>query len=99
MLNLVITNRVFTQLEDINFYISTEASVATADQFIEGLLDRCQQLRRFPKLGVSRNDIRPGLRLFTYRKHVTIAYEVEADQITILYFLYAGRDINTFFEE
>jgi toxin ParE1/3/4 len=39
------------------------------------------------------DDIRPGLRTLGYRRRATIAFHVEADQVTIVRIFHHGRDV------
>jgi plasmid stabilization system protein ParE len=55
----------------------------------------CEGLALFPLRGVSREDIRPGLRVTHHKGRTVIAYAVdtEARTVSILGVFYGGRDL------
>ncbi len=59
----------------------------------------CESLRTFPRRGLSRDDIRPGLRITNYRKRVVVAFDVEADRINIIGIFYGGQYYETALQE
>jgi plasmid stabilization system protein ParE len=58
------------------------------------LIETCEGLSIFPLRGVSREDIRPGLRVTHHRGRTVIAYAVDHDTrlASILGVLYGGQD-------
>jgi len=64
--------------------IATDASPEIAARYIEAVFARCEALSIFPERGATRDDIRPGLRITTYRKRTVIAFTVEVDRVTII---------------
>lgn len=58
------------------------------------MIETCEGLAIFPLRGVSREDIRPGLRVTHHRGSTVIAYAVEHDTrlVSILGVLYGGQD-------
>lgn len=59
------------------------------------MIETCEGLALFPLRGVSRKDIRPGLRVTHHRGRTLIAYAVDQDsqQVSILGVLYGGQDL------
>ena len=53
----------------------------------------------FPERGKSRDDLRPGLQITTYRRRVTIAFHITATHVVVDRILYGGRDLPALFEE
>jgi plasmid stabilization system protein ParE len=49
--------------------------------------------------GAQRDDIRPGLRVFGFRKRVSIAFEVTDDMVTVLGIFYGGQSLEAAFDE
>jgi len=87
------------QLISLYNYILEEASPRTAKRFIDGIVEQCDRLDAFPFRGVSREDIRPGLRTMAFRR-VVIAYFVETRRlepglVTIAGVFYGGQDYET----
>lgn len=59
------------------------------------MIETCEGLAIFPLRGVSREDIRPGLRVTHHRCRTVIAYAVDSESrtVSILGVLYGGRDL------
>jgi toxin ParE1/3/4 len=81
-----------THLLDLYRYIADASSSATAGSFIDAIIDQCEALNVMPHRGLPREDVRPGLRVLSFRRRVTIAYDVAVDIVTILGVFVAGRD-------
>jgi toxin ParE1/3/4 len=62
-------------------------------------MDQCESLKTFPMRGSRRDDIRPGLRVFGFRRRVSIAFEVTGDVVTILGIFYGGQNFQIAFDE
>jgi plasmid stabilization system protein ParE len=60
---------------------------------------QCESLKTFPMRGTRRDDIRPGLRVFGFRKRVSIAFEITGEAVTILGIYYAGRNFEADLKE
>ena len=58
------------------------------------MIETCEGLSIFPLRGVSREDIRPGLRVTHHRGRTVIAYVVDSESrtVSILGVLYGGQD-------
>jgi plasmid stabilization system protein ParE len=58
------------------------------------VIETCEGLSIFPLRGVSREDIRPGLRVTHHRGRTVIAYVVDSESrtVSILGVLYGGQD-------
>ena len=64
------------QLVALYKQLAAAASTEVADVYVNAIVDSCESLRTFPIRGTLREDIRPGLRTFGFRRRVTIAFEV-----------------------
>lgn len=80
------------QLVALYRYIMQEASGEIAGRFTNAIIEHCEGLAAFPHRGTPRDDIRPGLRTIPFRRRVTIAYAVDAQQVAILGVYYGGQD-------
>ncbi|KUR77211.1 type II toxin-antitoxin system RelE/ParE family toxin [Novosphingobium sp. FSW06-99] len=80
------------QLVSLYRYIAQEASADIAERFTTAIIEQCEALATFPHRGTQRDDIRPGLRTIPFRRRVTIAYTVDAVQVSILGLYYGGQD-------
>ncbi len=67
-------------------------SSAAADRVIDAIERRWQQLSLYPKSGVAREDIAPGLRCLVAGQYLTL-YRIAADGILIIRVLHGRRKI------
>jgi toxin ParE1/3/4 len=82
------------------FHLIAEASSADiATRYTDAIVDQCESLRTFPMRGAQRDDIRLGLRVFGFRRRVSIAFEVQDDIVVILGIFYGGQSLETAFDE
>lgn len=84
------------QLADLFSYIARASSWKLADGYVSAVIDYCEGLSLFPLRGRSRDDIRPGLRVTTYRRRTVIAYVVHEGTVMILGIFHGGRDYESF---
>lgn len=82
------------QLEALFLYIAEHSSLAIAERYTDAVVATCEGLVLSPLRGVSREDIRPGLRLTHHRGRTVIAYAVEEDAqtVSIIGVFYGGQD-------
>ncbi len=80
------------QLVELYGYIAAEASPEIAARFTDGIVTYCESLSTFPNRGNRRDDIRPGLRVTSYRKRVAIAFNVDEERVNIIGVFYGGQD-------
>ena len=73
-------------------WIAAAAHPQTVLGYIERIEAYCQGLRIGSERGTRRDDIRPGLRIVTFERRVTIAFTVDATHVVILRLFYAGRN-------
>lgn len=90
-MQLVYSAEAASDLEEIYGFIAAEASVA-AVRFVREIEARCEMLAEIPLLGVARPDLREGVRVFSFRRRVAIAYTTEDDALVVLRVFYGGRD-------
>jgi toxin ParE1/3/4 len=88
---LVYSRKARADLEEIlDFLGALDPRRALA--YVEGIRLACRSLCENPDMGVSRADLRFGLRVFPYRRRIVIAYEVLPGRVRVLRILGAGRD-------
>lgn len=78
-------------IEEIWAYIARESSVS-ADRFVDELLDKFPLLAERPDIGVAREALAPGLRLFPVRRYL-IFYRRTPPYLDIVRVLHSSRDI------
>ncbi len=98
-LRVVFSPEAEEQLLSLYRHIATAASPAIATRYTGGIVDFCESLQTFPYRGMSRDDVRPGLRITGYRKRVLIAYAVDAEALSIIGIFYGGQDYETLLQE
>jgi toxin ParE1/3/4 len=80
------------QLTQLYRYIADHSSPEVAARYTDSIVTYCEGLRIFPHRGNQREDIRPGLRVSSYRKRISIAFVVETGRVVILGVFYAGQE-------
>jgi toxin ParE1/3/4 len=96
---VVFTPEAEAQLVELYSYIATEASPEIAARFTDGIVAYCESLGTFPYRGNRREDIRPGLRVTSYRWRVAIAFYVSEDRVNIIGVFYGGQDYESVLSE
>jgi len=86
------------QLVALYFQIASAASPEIAANYTEAIVQQCESLKTFPIRGALRDDIRPGLRVFGFRRRVSIVFEVTDQRVTILGIFYGGQSFETAFD-
>lgn len=92
---VVFTPEAQEQLAALYRYIAAAASPQIADRYTSAIVTYCEGLQTFPHRGTRRDDIRPGLRITSYKKRVVIAFDVDADRVSIIGVFYGGQDFET----
>ncbi len=85
------------QLVALFFHIAAAASPEIAARYTDAIVEQCESLTTFPMRGARRDDIRPGLRVFGFRRRVSIVFEVTGETVTILGIFYAGQNFEAAF--
>jgi plasmid stabilization system protein ParE len=86
-----------TDLRGIWNYIS-ERSLSGADRIVDGLFTHFQLLAREPLLGVARNDLHPGMRVFVFENYLIMYYPMRSG-IEVAGIVHAAQDIESQFEQ
>lgn len=73
-------------------WIAAAAHPRTALGYIERIETFLQGMRFASERGLRRDDIRPGLRIVSFERRVTLAFTVDASGVVILRIFYAGRN-------
>jgi toxin ParE1/3/4 len=84
-------------LERLYDYIADNSGPARSLAYIERIEAYCRRFDLVAERGVSRDDIRPGLRSVGFERRVAIAFHVEVRTVTIDRILYGGRDLDRAF--
>ena len=80
-------------------YIASAASPEIAPRYTDAIVSYCESLRTFPHRGALREDVRPGLRITHYKKRAIIAFDVDADQVSIISVFYGGQDYESILQD
>ena len=86
-----------TDLTEIRDYIAEARDLEFANAFVERIISYCESFATVPHRGAKRDAVRPGLRTVTWRRTVTIAFEVRdaTSQVIVLGAFYRGRDVES----
>ena len=79
-------------LERLYDYIVGSAGVARADAWLMRIESHCQSFDMAAERGTLRNDIRPGLRVSSFGRRMTLAFTVAPTQVIFLRLFDAGAD-------
>lgn len=85
-----------TQIYDV---IAPDGGAARAQNYTDRIIAHCLGLVTFPERGRRRDDLRPGLRITTWRRRITIAFHITPTTVAIDRILYGGRDLPVIFRE
>jgi len=81
---VVLRPEAVAQLDELYDFIANSGSPSNAAAFTEAIVSFCESLAAFPYRGVSRDDLRPGLRTIGYRKRIVVAYAVLNETVAII---------------
>ncbi len=87
------------QLVALYRYIAAAASPEIAERYTSAIVAYCEGLRTFPLRGTRRDDLRPGLLITNYKGRAVIAFDVDAERISILGVFYGGQDYETVLQD
>ena len=80
------------QLAALYRYIAAAASPATAERYVNAIIDYCESLQTSPLRDTRRDDIRPGLRVTNYKGRTVIAFDVDEELVSIIGVFYGGQN-------
>lgn len=89
---VVFAPEALAQLEALYRYIAQAAGPDVASRYTNAIVTYCEGLHVFPLRGMRRDDIRPGLRITNYKKRAVIAFEVDAEVVSVIGVYYGGQD-------
>ena len=88
-----------THLMKLYLHISEAASDETAANYIRAIVRQCNSLSTFPRRGTQRDDLGPGIRVFGFRRRVSIAFRIGETSVTILGAFYGGQNFEALLKE
>ena len=91
-----LTEQAEADLDELWVYIAANSPDA-ADRMVDAVLESSRMHVRFPNMGQSRAELRPGLRCFVVSPYVVFYRPIE-DTIEVLRILHGARDINSLIE-
>jgi toxin ParE1/3/4 len=89
---VVFSPEALEQIAALYQYIAVEASPDIAARYTEAIVSYCEGLSIFPHRGNMRDDVRVGLRVTNYKKRAVIAFDVDAELVSIIGVFYGGQD-------
>lgn len=87
------------QLTDLYRYIAAAASPDVAAKYTDAIVSYCEGLENFPHRGTKRDDVRAGLRITHYKKRAVIAFDVDAQRVSIIGVFYGGQDYESILQD
>ena len=89
---VIFTRRAEADLARQFEYLLPRAGEETSRQFIVRIIDHCDTFETYPIRGMSRDDIRQGLRIVGYRRPASIAFTVTDDTVIIMRIFMRGMN-------
>ncbi|HKR92473.1 type II toxin-antitoxin system RelE/ParE family toxin [Novosphingobium sp.] len=89
---VVLSPDALTDLSSLYDWIADQASPEVALAYVERLESYVMGFEVASERGTGHGHIRQGLRTTGFERRLTVAFEVTADQVTILGFFSGGRD-------
>lgn len=86
-------------LDELYSHIAKEASLETANRYLDRLESLCLSLSTLPARGTVVPGRVAGLRRMGFERRATILFRVGEDTVEILRILYGGRDLSPALEE
>jgi plasmid stabilization system protein ParE len=83
------------QLQDLYDYVALASGADRANVFVGSIVDYCERLAAFPRRGIKRDDLRPGVGIVGFKRRVTIAFSVADTAVEILGVFYGGRSFES----
>lgn len=96
---VILTPEAEAQLDSLHDYIAGATSLEVANRYVDAILARIAGLTDFPHRGTPRDEVRPGFRTIPFRRRLTIAYQVVADEVRVAGIFYAGQDFEAMMRE
>lgn len=97
MLEVFFSPASVTDLEEIRDYIAARNPDAAA-RLLDAIEETCNRFGQHPKIGTSRDDLFPGIRVFPVKKNYAVFYRVLDDAIEIVRVVHAARDFDRLFD-
>lgn len=91
--------RAHQQLRALYDWIADEGTPERGERFVSSIYDFCDGLADFPLIGVSRDDLHPGMRVIGFHRRATIVFVVKDETVTIHGVYYGGRDYETLVQD
>ena len=98
MYSVVYAPEAEAQLVALYSHIAAASTPEIAARYTDAIVKQCESLKTFPMRSAQRDDIRPGLRVFGFRRRVSITFEVTGDVVTVLGVFYGGQNFETAYD-
>lgn len=96
---VIFTPEAEEHLDELYRYIAKAADPEIAVRYVDALISYCEGLNEFPVRGLTRDDIRPGLRTISYKKRTVVAFVILEDTVAVLGIFHGGRDYEAILRE
>ena len=97
MLDVYFSEPAVQDLEEIRDYIAADNRDA-AIQLLDDIEATCERFAHNPRIGMQRDDLLAGIRLFPVRKTYAVFYRITDDAVEIVRVVHARRDFGRLFE-
>lgn len=92
MIRITFADEALTDLDSVYRYIA-EDNMAAADRHREQLRQRWEQLMHQPRMGRTRDDLKPGYRCITEGDYLILYRIVSAEEVMVMRVVHGKRDL------
>jgi toxin ParE1/3/4 len=85
-------------LDEIWLYVARNSSVEIANRLVDALTTRFFLLGTYPRAGRQRDDLWPGMRMFSVGEYLVL-YRAEGNDVLIDRVVHGSRDLESFLRE
>lgn len=96
---VIFASRAQDDLQNLFVYVARKSGKERAIGFVRRIEDYCLDFSHFPKRGVRRDDLLPGIRIVGFDRRVTIAFHISGSTVTVDRILYGGRNVQSAIEQ
>ena len=91
-MNVELSEEALADLSDILYYVAKDNPRA-AVRLVNGIEESCRRLGKMPGAGTARDDLKPGLRMFSHGSYVICFRRKSNDLLRIVRIMHGARDV------
>ena len=84
--------------EIFQYVLGRTSSRTAAERYVDRLIDTAERIGDAPEAGRSRDDLLPGLRIWSFERKVVLTYRLRDDVVEITNLFAKGHDLSIFYD-